>query len=134
MSTMTMLLSELTPDARDRLLRRSRPVRIPADTRIFRERQPADRFWIIESGRVGLHETRPDHGSALVDTLVSGDLLGCSGMLPPYHWRHGATATTEVHALEFDGQAVRELCAEDTAIGEALAAAVAAAMERRLLT
>ncbi|MFJ2058258.1 cyclic nucleotide-binding domain-containing protein [Streptomyces sp. NPDC087908] len=84
-----MLLSELTPDARDRLLRQSRPVRIPADTPIFRERQPADRFWIIESGRVSLHEHRPDHGTALIETLVSGDLLGCSGMLPPHHWRHG---------------------------------------------
>ncbi|MFC8272461.1 cyclic nucleotide-binding domain-containing protein, partial [Streptomyces sp. NPDC057271] len=98
MSTMTMLLGELTPEARDRLLRQSRPVRIPADTRIFRERQPADRFWIIESGRVDLDERRPDDATALVDTLVSGDLLGCSGMLPPYHWHHGATATTEVHA------------------------------------
>ncbi|MFF5787457.1 cyclic nucleotide-binding domain-containing protein [Streptomyces sp. NPDC012693] len=134
MSTMTMLLSELTPEARDRLLRHSRPVRIPAETRIFRERQPADRFWIIESGRVDLDEHRPGHGVTLVGTLVAGDLFGCSGMLPPYHWHCGATATTEVHALEFDGQAVRELCAQDTAVGVAVSAAVAATMARRLLT
>lgn len=133
MSTMRMLLNELAPEARDQLLRQARPVRFPADTRIFRERQHADRFWIIESGRVELDKHVPGPSATLVDTLVPGDLLGCSWMIPPYRWRFGATATTEVHALEFDGQAVRELCAQDTSVGEAVSATVAAAHARRLL-
>ncbi|WP_418960904.1 cyclic nucleotide-binding domain-containing protein [Streptomyces tritici] len=133
MSTMWMLLSELSPEARDQLLRQARPVRFPADTRIFRERQHADRFWIIESGRVTLNRRLPGSSTALIDTLVAGDLLGCSWMAPPHHWRFDATTTTEVHALEFDGQAVRELCAQDTSVGEAVSAAVAAALARRLL-
>ncbi|MEV4946759.1 cyclic nucleotide-binding domain-containing protein [Streptomyces sp. NPDC053755] len=134
MSTMTMLLSGLAPKARDRLLRQSRPVRFPAGTRIFREWQRADRFWVIESGRVDLDEHRPGQGSVLVETLLPGDLLGCSGMTPPHHWRCGASAITEVHALEFDGQAVTELRTRDASVDEALSAAVAAALTRRLLT
>ncbi|MFI8913861.1 cyclic nucleotide-binding domain-containing protein [Streptomyces sp. NPDC053513] len=133
MSTMSMLLDELAPKARDQLLRQARPVRFPADTRIFRERQHADRFWIIESGRVALDRRLPGHSTALIETLVPGDLLGCSWLSPPHHWRYDATATTEVHALEFDGQAVRELCAQDVSIGEAVSATVAAARARRLL-
>ncbi|MFJ5834122.1 cyclic nucleotide-binding domain-containing protein [Streptomyces sp. NPDC093089] len=133
MSTMTMLLNELAPEARDQLLRQARPVRFPADTHIFRERQHADRFWIIEAGRVDLDKHLPGRGTARVDTLVPGDLLGCSWLFPPHHWRFDATTTTEVHALEFDGQAVRELCAQDTSVGEAVSAAVAAAVARRLL-
>ncbi|GGS89268.1 hypothetical protein GCM10010222_33470 [Streptomyces tanashiensis] len=134
MSTKWMLLNELAPAARDQLLRRARQVRFAADTRMFREQQHADRFWIIESGRVELDKHLPGSGRALVDTLVSGDLLGCSWMIPPYQWRFGATAITEVHALEFDGRTVRDLCAQDVSIGEAVSAAVAAAQERRLLT
>lgn len=121
-----MLLNGLAPEARDQVLRHARPVRFPAETRIFRERQHADRFWIIESGRVELDENLPGPSTALVGTLVPGDLLGSSWMIPPYHWRFGATATTEVHALEFDGQAVRKLCSQDLSIGEAVTAAVAA--------
>ncbi|MFD5325952.1 cyclic nucleotide-binding domain-containing protein [Streptomyces sp. NPDC127092] len=134
MSTMRMLLNELSPEARERLLQRSRPVRFPADTRIFHERQHADRFWIIEAGRVVLDRRIPGRHHAPVDTLVSGDLLGCSWLEPPYLWRLSATATTEVHALEFDGWAVRELCSQDPSVGEAVSAAVAAATARRLRT
>ena len=99
-----MLLNGLAPEARDQVLRHARPVRFPAETRIFRERQHADRFWIIESGRVELDENLPGPSTALVGTLVPGDLLGSSWMIPPYHWRFGATATTEVHALESTGR------------------------------
>ncbi|MFF9915494.1 cyclic nucleotide-binding domain-containing protein [Streptomyces sp. NPDC013457] len=133
MSTMRMLLDGLAPKAKDQLLRLARPVRFPAETRIFSERQHADRFWVIESGRVELDKNLPGPSTALVDTLVPGDLLGCSWMTPPYHWRFGATATTEVHALEFDGQAVRRLCSQDISVGEAVSAAVAAALARRAL-
>ncbi|MFF3608885.1 cyclic nucleotide-binding domain-containing protein [Streptomyces sp. NPDC002463] len=133
-STTRTLLNELAPEARDRLLERSRPVRFPAGTRIFRARQHADRFWIIESGRVDLDTHVPGRRNAVVDTLASGSLLGCSWLIPPYHWRLGATATTEVHALEFDARAVRELCAEDLSVGEALFACVAATMARRLFS
>ncbi|WP_128978446.1 cyclic nucleotide-binding domain-containing protein [Streptomyces roseicoloratus] len=134
MTTTRTLLNELAPEARDRLLEHSRPVRFPAGTRIFRERQHADRFWIIESGRVELDTHVPGRRNAIVDTLVGGALLGCSWIMPPYQWHLGATATTEVRALEFDAQAVRELCTTDPSVGEAVYACVAATMARRLLS
>ncbi|MFF0558363.1 cyclic nucleotide-binding domain-containing protein [Streptomyces sp. NPDC004266] len=134
MSTTRTLLNELSPEARDRLLEHSRPVHFAAGTRIFHERQRADRFWIIETGRVDLDTHVPGHRNAVVDTLVGGALLGCSWSMPPYHWHLGATAVTEVRALEFDAQAVRELCAEDLSVGEAVFACVAATMARRLLS
>ncbi|MCX2180080.1 cyclic nucleotide-binding domain-containing protein [Streptomyces sp. SKN60] len=134
MSTTRTLLNELAPEARDQLLEHSRPVRFPAGTRIFHERQHADRFWIIECGRVELDMHVPGRRNAVVDTLASGSLLGCSWLFPPYHWHLGATATTEVRALEFDASAVRELCAEDLSVGEAVFACVAATMARRLLS
>ncbi|WP_086830428.1 cyclic nucleotide-binding domain-containing protein [Streptomyces sp. NRRL B-24572] len=134
MSTTRTLLNELAPEARDRILEHSHPVRLPAGTRIFHERQHADHFWIVESGRVELDMHVPGRRNAVVDTLSSGALLGCSWLFPPYHWHLGATATTEVRALEFDAGAVRDLCAEDLSVGEAVFACVAATMARRLLS
>ncbi|WP_306324737.1 Crp/Fnr family transcriptional regulator [Streptomyces venezuelae] len=134
MTTTRTLLNELAPEARDRLLEHSRRVQLPAGTRIFRERQHADSFWILESGRVELDMHVPGHRNAVVDTLVGGALLGCSWIMPPYHWHLGATAVTEVRALEFDAAAVRELCMRDPSVGEAVFACVAATMARRLLS
>ncbi|MFF1511228.1 cyclic nucleotide-binding domain-containing protein [Streptomyces sp. NPDC058326] len=134
MTTTRTLLDELASEARGRLLEHSHPVRFPAGTRIFCERQRADRFWIIESGRVELDTHVPGRRNAVVDTLVGGALLGCSWIMPPYHWHLGATATTEVQALEFDAQAVRELCSAHPSVGEAVFACVAATMARRLLS
>ncbi|MCZ0983221.1 cyclic nucleotide-binding domain-containing protein [Streptomyces diastatochromogenes] len=134
MTTTRTLLNELSPEARRRLLEHSRPVRFAAGTRIFHERQRADRFWIIETGRVDLDTHVPGRRNAVVDTLVGGALLGCSWIMPPHHWHLGATAATEVRALEFDAPAVRELCAEDPSVGEAVFACVAATMARRLLS
>ncbi|MFF8603099.1 cyclic nucleotide-binding domain-containing protein [Streptomyces sp. NPDC015232] len=134
MTTTRTLLNELAPEARDRLLEHARPVHFPAGTCIFRERQHADRFWLIETGRVELDMHVPGRRNAVVDTLASGALLGCSWIMPPHLWHLGATDTTEVHALEFDAHAVRKLCTEDAAVGEAVFACVAAAMARRLLS
>ncbi|MFF8598009.1 cyclic nucleotide-binding domain-containing protein [Streptomyces sp. NPDC015232] len=133
MTTTLTLLDELAPEARSRLLEHSRPVRFPAGTRIFRERQHADRFWILATGRVELDSHVPGRRNAVVDTLVGGDLLGCSWILPPYLWHLGASAITEVNALEFDARTVRALCTRDPSVGEAVFACVAAAVARRLL-
>ncbi|GGR36712.1 cyclic nucleotide-binding domain-containing protein [Streptomyces roseolus] len=132
MTTTRTLLDELPPKAREQLLEHSRPVRFEAGTRIFRERQRADRFWIVRTGRVELDTHVPGRRDAVVDTLAGGALLGCSWIVPPHIWHLGATAVTEVRALEFDARAVRELCARDPSVGEAVFACVAATMARRL--
>ncbi|MFE7888506.1 cyclic nucleotide-binding domain-containing protein, partial [Streptomyces sp. NPDC057411] len=90
MTTTRTLLNELAPEAGDRLLEHSHPVRFPVGTRIFDQRQQADRFWIIERGRVALDMHVPGRRNAVVDTLASGSLLGCSWLFPPYHWHLGA--------------------------------------------
>ncbi|WP_030748787.1 Crp/Fnr family transcriptional regulator [Streptomyces griseus] len=133
MTTTRTLLDELPPEARARLLECSRPVRFAPGARIFRQRRRADRFWIVEAGRVELDVHVPGHRDAAVDTLTGGALLGCSWIVPPYLWHLGATAVTDVRALEFDAPAVRELCADDPSVGETVFACVAATMARRLL-
>ncbi|MFD0373794.1 cyclic nucleotide-binding domain-containing protein [Streptomyces sp. NPDC127112] len=132
MSTVHSILEQMTPEAREALLAHSRQVTFTAGTRIFKERQRAEKFWIILSGTVELNTHIPCHKDAVIDTLGYGELLGWSWMVPPYSWRLGATASHEVQALEFDAAAVRELCKEDSAVGRSVAVAVAAVIADRL--
>ncbi|WP_448700450.1 cyclic nucleotide-binding domain-containing protein [Streptomyces avidinii] len=73
---MNTLLDEMGPEAREALLAHAHRVDIPAGTRIFKERQRADRFWIIDNGTVDLDLHVPGHKAAVIDTLGSGELLG----------------------------------------------------------
>ncbi|MCX5126910.1 cyclic nucleotide-binding domain-containing protein [Streptomyces sp. NBC_00347] len=129
---MRTLLNDMAPEAREALLAHSRRVDFPAGTQIFKERQHADRFWIIENGTVDLDIHVPGRRVAVVDTLGCGELLGWSWMVPPYMWHLGATTTHRVQALEFDANAVRELCQEDSAVGRAVSIAVATVIAKRL--
>ncbi|WTS73906.1 cyclic nucleotide-binding domain-containing protein [Streptomyces sp. NBC_00207] len=132
MTAMTTLLDEMEPEARRALLAPAHRVDIPAGTRIFKERQRADRFWIIENGTVDLDLHVPGHKATVVDTPGSGGLLGCSWMVPPYSWHLGAVTTHPVRALEFDAEAVRRLCDENAVVGRCVSTAVAAVIARRL--
>lgn len=92
-------------------------VRIPANRRLFEEGDVADRFWLINSGPVALDLFVPGKGHMVVETLGMGDVLGWSWLFPPYRWRFGAVARGRLDAVEFDGRAVRRMCADDKALG-----------------
>ena len=90
-------------------------VRHPARKRIFAEGDPADRFWLIWSGRVALDLAVPGRGTVLIETLSAGDILGWSWLFPPYRWRFGAVAVSEVRAAEISATAIRAHCDADSA-------------------
>ncbi len=99
MGTMRALLNDMAPEAREALLAHSRRVDFPGRTRTVEERRRADRFWIIENGTVHLDAHVPGHRAAVVDTLASGKLLGCSHSHPPgpgpRHRRHRRTGALQ---------------------------------------
>lgn len=92
-----------------------------AGNRLFREGDPADRFWLIVRGKVNLDFSVPDRGDILVDTLGPGSVLGWSWLFPPYRWHFGAVAVETTLTVELDGAGVRQLCDRDPALGYALA-------------
>jgi CRP-like cAMP-binding protein len=55
------------------MLTLARQVRIPADSTVFDEDEPAERFWILRAGRVALDFHVPGHGLAVVETLGPGE-------------------------------------------------------------
>ncbi|MGW7517728.1 cyclic nucleotide-binding domain-containing protein [Streptomyces sp. NPDC054796] len=132
MITKSRVLATLPPGHGDRLMALAHEVHFPVGTRLFHEGGRADRFWFVRSGTVALDVRVPGRGPAVVEILRHGELLGWSWLFTPHEWHLGAVATTEVHAYEFDADAVRALCDEDPVLGRAVAVFVAETVARRL--
>lgn len=59
---------------------------------LFREGEPANQFYLIESGKISLETHEPANGTMLVQTLGAGDVLGWSWLFPPFSWHFQARA------------------------------------------
>jgi len=84
---------------------------------LFREGDPADRFFLIRHGSVALELHVPGREPLVVDTLQSGEIAGWSWLLPPHKWANDARATTLVRAISLDGTCLRGKCEEDHSVG-----------------
>ncbi len=99
---------------------------------IFREGETANRFYLIESGKVVL-ESAGDAGAAVtIDTIGAGDLLGWSWLFPPYVWQFSARALEPTNAIFFYGTVLREHCDADPSLGFELFKRMGEVMIKRL--
>jgi len=92
-----------------------------AGNRVFREGDPADRFWLIQEGHVRLDTHLPGRGDVVVDTLGPGVVLGWSWLFPPYRWHFGAVAVETTLTVELDGPGIRQTCEQNPDLGYELA-------------
>jgi CRP/FNR family cyclic AMP-dependent transcriptional regulator len=99
---------------------RARHIAFTPGTRLFDEGAEADRFWLIQTGRVALDLHVPGRDDVVIETLGDGDVLGWSWLFPPYRWHFGARAVAATGAVEFDAHAVRAVCDADPLLGYAL--------------
>jgi CRP-like cAMP-binding protein len=70
---------------------------------LFREGEPANQFYLIESGKIALEAHEPANGTTLVQTLATGDVLGWSWLFPPFIWHFQARAIEPVSAIILSG-------------------------------
>jgi CRP-like cAMP-binding protein len=103
----------------------------PGDV-IFREGDPANRFYLLLEGKVALETFLGEAGIATVQTLGAGEVLGWSWLFPPYFWHFDARAIEPTRAVFIYGTPVRELCAEDAELGRELYQRIAALVVERL--
>ena len=99
---------------------------------IFREGDPADRFFVLRTGRVGLEIHAPGRPAHLVTTLSSGDVLGASWLFPPHQWQFEAIALDETSAVALDAEGLRRHLDADPALGYLLVQRFAALLVKRL--
>jgi len=99
---------------------------------VLRENEIANRFYLIESGKVVL-ESGEEFGKHMVmETISAGDLLGWSWMFPPYVWHFTARAIEPTKAIFFYGTILREYCERNPSLGYELFKRMAPVMLRRL--
>ena len=101
------------------------------DQLIFREGDLANRFYLIQEGRVAL-ESGGDERTVLVQTVGAGDALGWSWLFPPYYWHFDARTLTPTKAIFFYGTRLRTQCEEDHDFGYELIKRMAEVIIRRL--
>jgi len=99
---------------------------------ILREGEFANRFYLIETGRVVLESVNRFGDLVVIETIGSGDLLGWSWMFPPYIWQFTAQAVEPTTAIFFYGTILREYCEKDRSLGYELLKRMSAVMVKRL--
>jgi CRP-like cAMP-binding protein len=85
----------------------------PASEVLFREDQPADKFFIVEKGLVSLELATPGIEPMIILSLGPNELVGISWMFPPYKWKWTARTIKDSRLLVFDAVRVREQCEKD---------------------
>jgi CRP-like cAMP-binding protein len=88
----------------------------PGDV-IFREGEPAHRFYLIRTGMVALQQVSYRIEPFTVITLHQGDIIGWSWLFPPYRWRLTAKALEVTRAISLDGEMLRVRCDKDHDLG-----------------
>lgn len=99
---------------------------------IFREGDPANRFYLILDGEVVLEDPIKDRDPVLLQTIGADDVLGWSWLFPPYYWHFDARATKPARAIFFYGTWLRESCERDHDFGYEMMKRMSAVIIKRL--
>jgi CRP/FNR family transcriptional regulator, cyclic AMP receptor protein len=97
------LLNELKPHHLDELLKNAEEVQFASGQVIFREGDPANRFYLIQSGRVVVESPMRRGAPIQIEALGAGEALGWSWLFPGFVWRFQARALETTRAIACDG-------------------------------
>jgi CRP/FNR family cyclic AMP-dependent transcriptional regulator len=99
---------------------------------IFREGEPANQFFLIESGHVALEVHEPANGTIRVQTLGPGEVLGWSWLFPPFVWHFQARAVDSVKVVVLSGAHLLAAAERDHEFGHDLMKRVTQVLMHRL--
>ena len=115
-------------------------IEFPAGQDIFRAGSPANRFYLILTGKVAIESEMKEHGMAAIRALGPGDALGWAWLFPPYFLHFSARTLEPTKTIFFYGTRLREQCRHDHEFGYQLMTRVAEvvvqnlnAMQQRLM-
>lgn len=89
----------------------------PAGAYIYREGEPADKFYLIRHGRVALEVHVPGKTPIIVETLKGDDLMGWSWLVPPFRANFDARAQELTRLVSLDAACLRGKMEQDAALG-----------------
>ena len=107
-------------------------VQFPEGELLFKDRDPAERFFVLRHGSVALETFVPARGAVVIETIEAGEVVGWSWLFAPYRWHFDARALSLVRATSFDGVCLRGKCDDDPRLGYDLMSRFARVMIQRL--
>ncbi len=99
---------------------------------VFREGEPADKFYLLRHGSVSVEVHAPGREPIIVDTLSAGDLLGWSWLVPPFRTQFDARALELTRLMSLDAACLRGKMEEDHHLGYELHKRFAPVVARRM--
>lgn len=70
---------------------------------LFKEGEPANSLFLVLQGNVALEAHEPADGTAMVQCVGAGDVMGWSWLFPPFRWHLRAHAMDTTHVIVLDG-------------------------------
>ena len=99
---------------------------------IYRQGDPANRFYLILEGKVLIESEVKERGVLPIRTLGPGDDLGWAWLLPPHYMHFSARAIESTRAIFFYGTRLLEKCETNHELGYQLMKRVAEAVVHNL--
>lgn len=100
-------LKDVSPQIIDKLLPFAFTIDFENGEFICRRGEDAEKFYLIEHGKIVVGITSEHYSAVHIQTLTPGNVLGWSWLVPPYKWEFDAQATEFTHTIAVDGQSLR---------------------------
>lgn len=112
-----LFLKSMIPQFRDLLADGAVETEFKPDEVIFRQGGYADKFYLIQKGKVALESHEPGNGDISVQTIGAGEVLGWSWLFPPFVWHFQARALEPTQAIAFNGAHLLVACEANHDLG-----------------
>ena len=126
------LFADLDDRCLDALARYGDVASFDAGALLGREHAPADRFFVILDGAIALEVHEPGSPATRVEVLGSGEVVGWSWLVPPYHWHFDVRAIEPVRAVAIEAEALRVAMSSDEHLASELLRRFTAVLIKRL--
>jgi len=116
----------------DRISERACKADFKANEILFREGEPANRFFLVRSGKIALESHVPGNGAMRVAQVGEGEVLGWSWLFAPFSWHFQARALEPASVVTLDGGRLLVMTESDPKFGRDLMKRVTQVVIRRL--
>jgi CRP-like cAMP-binding protein len=112
----------------------SKEITLTQGEELFKEGDKAGYIYMVLSGKVELQMNLNEKGDRRIDTLtlVDGQLIGWSGLVPPYVYTLNAVARTDARLAQLDARALQDLMAHNPEVGYAVTRNLTVVLAERL--
>lgn len=110
-------LHGMAPTHVDLIVQGAKQADYGANDLLILEGEPANQFFLIESGLVALETGGRGKGAASIQMVGAGEPLGWSWLFPPFTWHFRARAVQPTRAVILDGGHLLVLCEENHDLG-----------------